>query len=317
MAFDLEYVQVECTHRIHDIKIQEAVDRALTLQADNAVYGEDYYGDEEYGAAVFDMNSTHGAYGTFLTQPNGTVSAVLDIGMTPGDSPRVFYRAPGTYLRVEVPRYSHNTYVYETAIDTSLTFGEEVVFGGVAEGHDLDGDVQENWLIDYSAETITINNYKNTYDWYLDISVPKDDCPMCHGSGVKNDITFGVTGRANIVTDTSKIIQEVMKSMLTEKGKNQDFPAYGSILKYLLGTKYALSGFTVRQEVFEQLQALRRKQLVHASAKPDFYTPYEVINELQGVTIAPQTDPRSLKLEVKIQTLALDRVSTKPIKVTI
>jgi len=317
MSFDLDYVMVDCDHRIHDILIQEAVSPEIFVADGASVCGSSLCGStvDTVGQASYATSNLFGTKGTFTKLGNGNTQAVIDIDIQPASNIRLFVRKPGEYQRYEV---------FPTGYTESLinaVYGDGLVYGNfIYDAPSLYEDVTENtetlWEMDYRNSQLTIYRYDNMFDWYIDYNVGLTDCPFCKGSGVENDLVVNNIGRMSLAVDTDKLVQTVMKAVLTEKGKNPYNPSYGTMIKSLIGQKFIMSGFLLRQEIMDQLEQIKKLQNAVMRAAPDFYSPYEVLYDIVGAQILPTSDPRQIDLKLVLKSLALDRVGTKTIKIS-
>jgi hypothetical protein len=63
------------------------------------------------------------------------------------------------------------------------------------------------------------------------------DCPKCDGSSRYFDFAIDSLGRLVILRDNEKLIQDISKGILTEKGSNPYHPWYGTVISNLVGSK--------------------------------------------------------------------------------
>lgn len=81
---------------------------------------------------------------------------------------------------------------------------------------------------------------KSTNDFFeLTYITVVGDCPKCNGSSYLFDYAVDALGRAVLVKDNEKLLQDVSKGVLTIKGTNPYHPWYGTILDTLIGSKVA------------------------------------------------------------------------------
>mgnify|MGYP000390522437 CR=1 FL=1 len=323
MAFDLEYILTECTHRIHDEILYEATLNNELLASDSSYFGSSYFGRSRFGRSVFYINNKYGnPDGVYFNNSDGTVTAIFNINNTIAGSPELFYQSPKEYLRHPLPRYSDKDFDY-------IYYGTEVFYG---EDQNLVGDktnipsesTQELWFVTYEptvyngyyvpANSIVIKKFDNNYNWILDYNTVQNECPYCEGSGACNDLNLDPIGRLKVVTGMDKLIQQVIKAIITPQGKNIFFPEYGTIIPNAIGSR-GLNGFILRNEIISQLKNIMENQRYILENNPSFFTADEVLHDLIGVVVQPSEDPRRIDLTVTIQNKALEERTSKSFKI--
>jgi len=76
------------------------------------------------------------------------------------------------------------------------------------------------------------------------------DCPKCDGSSRYFDFAVDSLGRLVILKDNEKLMQDISKGILTEKGSNPYHPWYGTAISALVGAK--LTDFQRLQLIISQ-----------------------------------------------------------------
>lgn len=330
MAFDLEYVMTACDHRVKDELMLASIQREESIYEDAARYGEAVYGDR-YGDALYNITNSYGERGQFIDDSTGNVVAIISILHNIASTPKLFRKLPSDYNRVEVPQFIENTYlnVLHYGLDIYYAADADVYFGGPGYvAVEQTPTVTKIWEVMYEQTSIVVNGeqvivpanslviyrYDNTYDWFLDYYVQLSDCPFCRGSGVRNDLVLSVIGQLERVYDVDKLSQQVLKSVITKKGKNSFFPNYGTGLVDSIGQKIT-SSWSLRTQIVEQLETIKKYQNAMINTSPELYSARELLDDLIGIKAFPQQDPRNLELVVTILNRALERADSKVLRI--
>ena len=128
------------------------------------------------------------------------------------------------------------------------------------------------------------------------------------------DLAIGQDGDLAKVEDSDKLIQDVLKILVTPLGSNMFYPWYGSLInKSLIGQAFfevellASMGSSQLQNSLETLQRLQQKQAVEQRVSP-----FEQIAAVKRVSIERnQVDPRFFLVAVDIATRALSVVNVQ------
>lgn len=72
--------------------------------------------------------------------------------------------------------------------------------------------------------------------YLIDYNVVAEKCPLCGGTGIMQNIEFNGTGGVLRATGTQKLIQTVVKALLTPQGDSAEDIRYGSALDNLVGS---------------------------------------------------------------------------------
>ena len=327
MAVDLEYIMVPCDHSLKHELILESTQRAGNLLEDATRFGVGVFGDG-FGAELYIYVNNYGDTGEFVeNEATGEITAIIPLQHPVASAPKLYIQLPDVYNRVAVPQYA------STVLTTLITFGADIYLGEVddlflgAPGY-IPQETYTSalvWEMVYTAKTLTISGqqytapansvviyrYNGNYDWWLDYTARAEDCPLCKGSGVKNDLALGKTGALHTVYDMDKLVQQVTKAIITLKGKNEFFPSYGTTVTELLGKK-GITGFTLRAQILEQLTKIKNYQQTSLSQNTLAYTARELLEDVLSVKIFPgSTDPRVLTLELTILNRALEKQISK------
>ncbi len=130
----------------------------------------------------------------------------------------------------------------------------------------------------------------------------------------KGDLAIGQDGDLAKVEDSDKLIQDVLKILVTPLGSNIFYPWYGSMInRSLVGQAFfevellASMGSSQLQNSLETLQRLQQKQSLEQRVSP-----FELIAAVKKVKIERnQTDPRFFLVAVDIATRALSVVTVQ------
>ena len=247
-------------------------------------------------------------------------------------NPALYKQLPTDYNRVAVPQYVLTSYLTVLFYGLPIYYGydyDDLFFGGPGNAQlDLFPTPTKAWDVMYvdttiivggqsvfvPANSLVIYQYDNTYTWLLDYNVPSSDCPYCGGTNVKNDLILSATGQLQLVYDIDKLSQQVLKSIITKKGKNSYFPNYGTTLADSIGTKIA-TGWTLRSQIVEQLETIKQYQNAMLASNASLYTARELLDDLLGVKAIPTADPRNINLTVTIVNRALETANAKTLRI--
>lgn len=126
------------------------------------------------------------------------------------------------------------------------------------------------------------------------------------------DLSIGEDGDLARVENTDKLIQDILKIVITPMGSNQFYPWYGSRLsKSLIGNVFdhefmSTVASNQLQNALENLQRLQQEQ-----ARLQRVTPFEQLAALRGVRIERnQVDPRFFLVVINAVTRALTEINT-------
>lgn len=108
-----------------------------------------------------------------------------------------------------------------------------------------------------------------------------------------NDIQFDEYGRLMLYEGRKKLIQNLLKAFLTEKGKNIEDADYGSGLDSLIGRKANASLFT---DINETVSDCITK---YVELNSDFDNEEEFIDSLDNITVSrDDSDPRGIFITI-------------------
>jgi hypothetical protein len=126
------------------------------------------------------------------------------------------------------------------------------------------------------------------------------------------DLSIGQDGDLTKVENTEKLIQDILKIVITPMGSNQFYLWYGSrVSKSLIGQifDYEFLSTTASNQLQNALENLQRLQ--HEQARQQRVTPFELLAALRGVRIERnQVDPRFFLVVISAVTRALTEVNT-------
>jgi len=126
------------------------------------------------------------------------------------------------------------------------------------------------------------------------------------------DLAIGADGDLERIENTEKLIQDILKIVITPMGSNQFYPWYGSrISKSLIGQVFdhefmSTVAASQLQNALENLQRLQQEQ-----ARQQRVTPFEQLAAVKGVRIERnQVDPRYFLVVISTVTRALTEANT-------
>ena len=126
------------------------------------------------------------------------------------------------------------------------------------------------------------------------------------------DLSIGQDGDLMKVENTEKLIQDILKIVITPMGSNQFYPWYGSrVSKSLIGHVFDFEFLSTvatsqLQNALENLQRLQQEQ-----ARQQRVTPFEQLAALRDVRIERnQVDPRFFLVVINAVTRALTEANT-------
>ena len=127
----------------------------------------------------------------------------------------------------------------------------------------------------------------------------------------RGDLVLDSSGQLNIVERNDKLVQDIIKILLTDLGENKFHPYYGSSAGKLdIGSVLDQDFFKTKIEdgviqAINNLIALQKNQ-----SKYQYITPGETILEISGVRVRRDTnDPRMWSVFVSVITLELEEIS--------
>lgn len=124
----------------------------------------------------------------------------------------------------------------------------------------------------------------------------KASCPKCLGTDRNYDIKFNEWARLHEVSGTSKIKQQVLKTLLTLRGTNVFDDLYGSLLSGFIGSK--INEFLLAQLNQSILEALDHLMSLQQSAGvPD---EEQIIRVSDISAFQEDSDPRTVIINVKV-----------------
>jgi phage baseplate assembly protein W len=123
-----------------------------------------------------------------------------------------------------------------------------------------------------------------------------------------NDLSINPDGTLQTVQDNEKLVQDVLKILLTSKGSNKIFRWYGSLLgTRIIGNLLNASQLETEiarsvQESLSNLIALQQTQ-----SRSQYVSAGEMIATIRGVSVLrDETDPRIYEIGVSVLTRKLN-----------
>jgi hypothetical protein len=134
------------------------------------------------------------------------------------------------------------------------------------------------------------------------------------------DLKIGPDGDLVIVENTEKLVQDILKMVMTELGANVRFPWYGCpITQSLVGTAYSKDFLTdiASQQLNNSLTTLQRMQQDQFK-KNQIITPSEQIAAVQRATVERSpVDPRFFSIYVTVLSKAFRRVDVPTLQISL
>lgn len=325
MAYDLEYIAVQCNHRVFDEVIYTPGTLGYALAAKGSYFDKDLFGNNKFDANYY-------AYALIKEMELGEINGLPYVIITPNHtmtgSLRIFYKDPEDYLRTELPQvtyaalttdryYGQYFWNYSSQLPTLLVNSEDPIQLYYYNTTSYDMVVQQyGAFFTVPPNSILIFAFDASVEWLLDYNIVTDECPFCGGTGITNDLTITAAGDVSLVYNTDKLAQLVLKAILTPKGTNRYFPSYGTEIMNMLGNKALNNSFSIRFEIIDQLRTIKAVQAAIAKNSPTFFTPSEILEDITSIELSNASSPMSINIAVNCICRSLDTVRTKPYTLT-
>jgi len=125
------------------------------------------------------------------------------------------------------------------------------------------------------------------------------------------DIAIGSDGDLEKVEGTEKLVQEILKILITRLGSNVFYPWYGSLVSQSLvgqALDFEFVNSYASQQVQNALESLMRMQ--QRQALEQRVTPFEQLAAIRRVVVTRnRVDPRYFSVQVEVATRALSVTS--------
>ena len=109
--------------------------------------------------------------------------------------------------------------------------------------------------IDINPNLIPANRY------FIDYYVDPLTCPLCSGSGYVQDIGYNDLGEIEKVSGHQKLVQRVLKTLLTKLGTSPEDANYGSQLNSFIGSNIDIAlTISMQKVIYEAVQYLIQLQ---------------------------------------------------------
>lgn len=109
--------------------------------------------------------------------------------------------------------------------------------------------------IDINPDIIPANRY------FIDYYVDPETCPLCFGSGYVQDIGYNDLGEIEKVDGHQKLVQRVLKTLLTKLGTSPEDANYGSQLSSFVGSNIDVAlTISMQKVIYEAVQYLIQLQ---------------------------------------------------------
>lgn len=125
------------------------------------------------------------------------------------------------------------------------------------------------------------------------------ECPRCYGKGYYLDIYFDSSGNIKTCTESIKLRQDILKSLLDDKGSNVFHESWGSELFSLVGTKNLKTNKTKIEYIIRQAIEYYKKLQSSQNIKYSNLSPGEILDDIAYIEIT-QNPPMGYKVELMI-----------------
>lgn len=245
---------------------------------------------------------------TIIDNGDGTFSATLPY-------PAITHKAY-TFIRTY---NDEKAYFYDGSDYTStLNYSYKTVTGGMDELPEA-GVIRKIGITNYEfvsptqilfgtdAEDPTIEKVVVNPDlvpqpiYLIDYAVTQEGCPLCKGQNAVQDISFDGTGEVRKSTGKEKIVERVLKALVTRYGDQPEDLLFGSGLDNLIGTELDITASaTIQKAVYDTVN-----HLISLQAGVDLEED-ETIISVQNISIVEgENNPGLLKIKVVVKN-ALD-----------
>lgn len=162
--------------------------------------------------------------------------------------------------------------------DRTILFGENPDDLTIKRLQIIDGAVPKPlFLVDYYAKSLT--------------------CPICGGSGNVQDISFSGTGAILTSVGHQKLVQTVLKSLVTVNGESAEDINYGSALDSVIGMEIDItSSATIQKCIYDSLNYVMQLQAGQE------LEPEETLTGIASISIEEsKTDPSKINITVVVR----------------
>lgn len=132
--------------------------------------------------------------------------------------------------------------------------------------------------------------------YLIDYIARQETCPFCSGTGVKQDIEFNGVGDVVMSNGHQKIVERVLKAMLTKYGDSAEDVMFGSALDNLIGSELDVTASaTIQKAVYDTITYLIQLQ-TGVELEPD-----EIITSVVNIKIKQDEKiPTKLNIEIVV-----------------
>lgn len=133
--------------------------------------------------------------------------------------------------------------------------------------------------------------------YLIDYSAKSDTCPICNGKNVTQDISYDGIGNVDMSSGNDKLVQTVLKSLLTPIGEQAEDISFGSSLDNLIGTEIDITSTAAMQKsIYDSLE-----YVMHLQDGQDLEAE-ERLTGINTITIEQDPDiPTKINLKVVVQ----------------
>ncbi len=130
---------------------------------------------------------------------------------------------------------------------------------------------------------------------------------------IDGDLAIGPDGDLLQIEDTEKLIQDILKMVITPLGSNAFYPWYGSsVSKSLVGAAFDMEfvSTVASGQLTNSMETLQRMQKVQSQRQA--VSPGELLAAIQQIRIERnQVDPRFFRIVIRVVTRALTTAQTE------
>lgn len=168
--------------------------------------------------------------------------------------------------------------------------------------------VDETSIAPDRRSKIVFNNQVRLFDALIELeyATSRPFCRKCNGRGVVADFIKSPSGSFKPVKDTRKLVQKVLKFILTSKCVF--YPSYTCRIKDFIGRKFGTAALGVDDISFEITNSLSRlKDVQSAQAAVQQLSPREILRDLGDISVQrDENDPTVVNTQLEVLTYGND-----------
>lgn len=170
--------------------------------------------------------------------------------------------------------------------------------------------VDERSASEFPKKKIVFNRAIRDANGFFEISYTTYSqlCRKCYGRDILYDHAFDSTGRLILVLFEQKLIQQVIKILMTKIGSNPFVTGYGTSIPDVIYTAIRDPEGLKSELVTEVSLAIEKQRNIHYyQNEVQYHSPREILDRLIDVQVARSNDdPRVYYIAVEVSTLAGD-----------